>query len=643
LSVALPDQRGSLPRARERSARVAAVALAFLGAAVRRAAAWLYRALPALGAGLAAAIPVLVSTIHAVAAGWEPAGDDGIIVTRAWDVLTAHSPLVGQYSEAGTLTGQVIHSPGPLLYWLLALPARFGSAASIAVTMGAVNTLAIVGSVVLARRRGGLVLMFATAAGIALMCQSLPAETFHDPWNPAAGLFPFLLAIFLCWSLACGDHRTLPLTVLVASFLVQTHLTYLAPTAGILTVGLVALLGGRVWARRNANARASAGSPARPIWRWVLAATLVAAVCWTLPAIDELENSPGNMSLIVQSVRDRGPTLGANVGWNAVVRAVGMKPWWLYVPATAWERKLDVRATPTSVATDSTLALLAALALVATGGLIRRRRDVAAAALIALVLCAALDAVVAQTPIVPLLAATVGYTAWWGSMLGLWVWLVLAWSLWLSLRWLVLADGRLGRGVARWVPRLSAGSRRGACAVASLACLGGVIATGTAVAATQRPDSHARQYHPIAAMAARLDQLIPPNRTVRLLLGPNDVSTQPIEPAVRYGLVRHGDVVLARGSYRRLGRYYELDHKHYGWLVYLADGSQRRRNMLRAITVHFADYWGRHTFSAWIARVGPRGALEPPRAARGTVSALARAGRRPLRSGVRRVSSGAER
>ena len=85
-------------------------------------------------------------------------------MTRAWDVLTAHSPLVGQYSESGYITGQIVHSPGPLLYWLLALPARFGSAASIALTMGALNTLAIVGCVALARRRGGLVLMFVTAA-----------------------------------------------------------------------------------------------------------------------------------------------------------------------------------------------------------------------------------------------------------------------------------------------------------------------------------------------------------------------------------------------------------------------------------------------------------------------------------------------
>ena len=115
------------------------------------------------------------------------------------------------------------------MYWLIALPARFGSVTSIAVTMGAVNTLAIVGCVALARRRGGLVLMVATAVGIALMCQSLPSEAMHDIWNPAAGLFPFLLLIFV-----------------------------------------------------------------------------VAAACWTAPTIDQIKNSPGNLTMIVRTVRTRG-------------------------------------------------------------------------------------------------------------------------------------------------------------------------------------------------------------------------------------------------------------------------------------------------------------------------------------------------
>jgi hypothetical protein len=111
------------------------------------------RQLPALAAGVAAAIPVIVSTVHAVQAGWEPDGDDGIILTRALDVFSSHSPLIGQYSEAGNVTGQIVHSPGPMLYWLLAIPVRLGGPASAAIAMGVVNTLCIVGCVMLARRR----------------------------------------------------------------------------------------------------------------------------------------------------------------------------------------------------------------------------------------------------------------------------------------------------------------------------------------------------------------------------------------------------------------------------------------------------------------------------------------------------------
>ena len=86
--------------------------------------------------------------------------------------------------------GQVMHSPGPMLYWLLALPARYGSVASLAVTMCVINTLAIVSCVALARRRGGLVLMFAAAFGISLMCQSLPARGDARHLEPGGGAVP---------------------------------------------------------------------------------------------------------------------------------------------------------------------------------------------------------------------------------------------------------------------------------------------------------------------------------------------------------------------------------------------------------------------------------------------------------------------
>ena len=86
--------------------------------------------------------------------------------------------------------------------------------------------------VALARRRGGSLLMFATALAVVVMCRSLPTEVLSTPFNPGAALLPFTLLIFLCWSLACGEYRLLPITVVVASFVVQCHLTYATADVG---------------------------------------------------------------------------------------------------------------------------------------------------------------------------------------------------------------------------------------------------------------------------------------------------------------------------------------------------------------------------------------------------------------------------
>ena len=83
--------------------------------------------------------------------------------------------------------------------------------------------------------------MFVVAVAVALMCRSLTPEVFHDVWNASAGLFPFTLLIFLCWSLACGEYRLLPVTVLVASFVVQCQFAFLPPSLCVLAVGLAGL------------------------------------------------------------------------------------------------------------------------------------------------------------------------------------------------------------------------------------------------------------------------------------------------------------------------------------------------------------------------------------------------------------------
>src|SRR4051794_37838837 len=170
--------------------------------------------------GLAAALPVIVATIGAVVDDWVPTGDDAIIVVRAYDVLSTHPPLLGPYSTSSQVIGHPVLSPGPMLFWLLALPVRLGEVAP-AVTVAVVNVAMVIGVVALARRRGGPLLMFVVAAAVAAMCASLDAPIFHGVWGPSAAVLPFMLLIFLAWSLACGEYRLLPLTALVASFAVQ--------------------------------------------------------------------------------------------------------------------------------------------------------------------------------------------------------------------------------------------------------------------------------------------------------------------------------------------------------------------------------------------------------------------------------------
>jgi hypothetical protein len=615
-------------------------------------------ALLTLAAGLAASVPVIASGVRAVRAGWVPLADRGIIATRAHDVLTSHPPLVGQYTLAGEVTGHVTHSLGPMLFWLLALPAYFGSTVGMTVVMTAFNTLCIVLSVALARRRGGRVLMVLTALAVALMCQSLAAETLHDVWNPSAGLFPLTLLVFLCWSLACGEYRLLPLTVLVASFAVQAHLTYLPPALALLAVGFFGLAAGSIARRRRGaaavdGAGGAAGTPAdagtthegaasprvsgpkrRRVLVWGLASLAVAALCWSATIVGQLTEHPGNLTLVAEAASRRKATLGASVGWHAVVHAVGVVPWWLQTPASRWQRKWEVRSSPGALAADSTFALLAALVVLVLVGLAgpgrRRRRDLAALALAALVLCPALGAVAAATPTPPLLSATLGYTLWWGSVVGMVVWLTLAWALWLlvarTARGVVDAARRrrVRAGPSGADPPPGSRTRRRAApraAPVSVACtllvIAAVAVVGEAVAAKAKPDEHSVLFKPVAAIDARLARLVPRGGAV-LFEGALDGAVEPAKPAVRFFLVARSTRVLAPGSSLRLGGWYNLDNRPYSLAVYLSDTPSPPAAHVRLVfQTTFRENSALNTVYLWLSRAPgpPRRRTQAPRAA----------------------------
>jgi hypothetical protein len=494
-----------------------------------------------LATGFAAALPVMASTFRGLRDGWVPTGDDGIIASRAIDVLTAHTPLLGQYSVTSELIGAEVRSLGPLLYWVLAVPARIGPEA-MTLAMGALNVATVIAIVWVAERRGGRPLMFAAAAVVALLANSVPPEVHSDVWNPSAAVLPFTLLILLSWSLACGDGRLLPLTALVASFVVQCHLTYLLPSAGMLVVGAAGLL------VRNPDRRA--------LRRPALVAAAVALVCWSAPLIEQATHRPGNFIRVVEAATTDEPGLGTHAGRNAVIHTVGLPPWWVQRWNGNVDRFVDVGTYPGLPATVTAVLLIAALGVVTLLGLRRRRRALWSAGAIALVLCASVAVVATATPETGTLFYSIGYTLWWASAAGAWA-------------WGTAAVGLVALFPPRRLPvRLPALPEWAGVAVVAL--------VGAAVAVGGRTDESAPLYEQVAPLTRELAAQGVADRRVRVdtrTAGTSiDLLRYEVQAGIVYDLRRRGATVAAPVLADALGPEYRADDPPYGALIDVSQG-----------------------------------------------------------------------
>jgi hypothetical protein len=485
--------------------------------------AWFVRHRLVLVTGLAASLPVIVSTVNAMSNGWLPLGDDAITAVRSFDVLSTHPPLLGPISSSGMLIGHAVQSPGPMLFWLLAIPVRLGPLGP-AVWMGVVNVCCVIGIVALARRRGGLPLMFAGGAAVAAMCGSLDSHLWHDLWGPAVTLLPFTLLFFLAWSVACGEYRLLPLTALVASFTIQAHLTYILPVAAILTVAVVFLVVSKQKIPR----------------RWLWGTLAVVAVCWCLPLAEEAVHRPGNVERIVEAATAVKQSYGASGGARTVVRAVGATPGWLEGPRTPFGRVAEVIQDPLPFAIATAVLVLVLLGGLAVAALRSGRRDVAAAAVLALALMVSLFAVVANSPSGNPLFATISYTTWWASPAGMFAWIVLGFG----------AVTLLSRG------RRPAGRFAGASAVAGIAA---VAAVGAVVAAGQNRDRLETMFRSARSIADRVRADAPRDATL-LVTGDTSEIGIAMQSAVAFAMRDEG-LRFVNSSLLGLGTRYDPDSR----------------------------------------------------------------------------------
>jgi len=290
------------------------------GAAVSRPASLLARrAKTALGraaalraaAHLAAWVPFVCAAVRLVQQGWRPVADAAAIALRSWDVLTTHGPLVGQ----ATRLAQGVYDPGPLQYWLLALPVHLDPSHGL-VWGGALwcmlaASLTIEAAWSVAAETGAVLASGVILAAVAWM----PGIALQPFWNPWFGVMFLFVALAAGWAVMSGHRGWWPVLVITASVAAQAHLMFAIVSAALVVVALAVGLADR--------ARDRAG------YRWAVVGLVAGAACWAAPVVQQLTSRTGNLTALIHTEATAGHKTGLVFGLKALAGAAEPRPlWW---------------------------------------------------------------------------------------------------------------------------------------------------------------------------------------------------------------------------------------------------------------------------------------------------------------------------
>jgi hypothetical protein len=271
---------------------------------------------PRVGRRLVAAVlvavnlPIAVATVRALARGWQPVGDDGILLVRARDVGTSHHPLLGTWTSASLVVGDNVNNPGPLYLDALAPVLRLlGPWVGLAVGVMLLNMAASSLAVVAARRLDGSRSMVAVALAVVGLQFAMGSELLFDVWQPNALVLPFLAFLVVVSVLAAGDMGMAPWVMGLGSLLVQTHMSH------AVLVGVLSLtgLGACAWTAWRADEPVAWRRPA--LW-----SVVVVVLTWCQPLVEQFTGrGEGNLSRIVTAA---AAGEGDAIGWARAARVV---------------------------------------------------------------------------------------------------------------------------------------------------------------------------------------------------------------------------------------------------------------------------------------------------------------------------------
>jgi hypothetical protein len=254
------------------------------------------------------------------------------------------------------------------------LPTHLGGPTGLAIGVALLNCLALIGTAVFAYRRGGPLVGAITMSVAAALLWAMGSEVLYEPWQGFSVLLPFLFLLILVWSTACGDLVSLPFTAALASFVLQTHLTY---SVLVPALGVWAIVGLALTLRRERRGDSDAW-PARrrQALLTVALAGIVLALAWAQPLIQEFtSHGPGNLSLLVRSaLHPHAQFVGYGTGAQLLASVVSLPPWWFRPSFLQTFGTLNGWRFPTLGLATASLAVLATV-LVWCAWYARRNKD----------------------------------------------------------------------------------------------------------------------------------------------------------------------------------------------------------------------------------------------------------------------------
>ena len=135
----------------------------------------------------------------------------------------------------------------------------------------------------MSREIGGLVLVL--IAGACVLFAWRAPRFLASPWTAHVPILPSVTFVVLCAAVVSGRRRLLPLTMIVGSFVAQTHLGF-APVVGALSAIALASL---VLQRREAD---------RSLASILIASGCVLMAAWLLPVSDAVSRRGGNLGAL---------------------------------------------------------------------------------------------------------------------------------------------------------------------------------------------------------------------------------------------------------------------------------------------------------------------------------------------------------